>query len=292
MSILLVHLSDPHFKTKDDPAVTRVSLIARAISAEVDGRVKSIVFAFGGDATDKGRSTGFDVAETFLRDLRAEVHGLTGMTPELLMVPGNHDQNLPKEASLRDAAIKSLTPQVAKIRPAAGIEREILSPLERYFKMAEALAPGASPSPVNPYYVAVDKVLDGRRIRFHLVNSAWMCAPGQAMQSLWFPIEEVAPPLPPQHLEYEITLLHHPFGWFKQPEVMRPLRDVIEGMSDLILTGHEHVGRAVKTTVHGGEEYEYLEGEALQDGDPVISSGFHILRLDFETRLQTISTYQ
>ena len=292
MSILLVHLSDFHFKTTTDPAMIRLPLIARAIASEMDGAVHDIVFAFGGDATDKGNATGFDVAEAFLRDLQTEVYQLTGFSPHLVMVPGNHDQSLPVESSLRDAAIKGLAPQVARVRPPASIEREILSPLERYFNMADAIAPGASPTKESPYYVAVTKVLDGRTIRFHLLNSAWMCAKGQTIQSLWFPISQVAPPLPPQQLEYEITLLHHPFGWFKQPEVMRPLRDVIEGTSDLILTGHEHVGRSLKTTVHGGEECEYLEGDALQDGDPVEASGFHILRLDFDTRVQTISTYQ
>src|SRR5689334_9059416 len=114
MSILLVHLSDLHFKTKSDPAVARMPLIARVIASEVDDGTKSIVFAFGGDAADKGNAAGFDVAESFLRDLQAEVNRTTGLMPELLMVPGNHDQSLPKDHSLRDAAIKALTPQVAK----------------------------------------------------------------------------------------------------------------------------------------------------------------------------------
>lgn len=209
------------------------------------------------------------------------------------MVPGNHDHVLEDDMSLREAAIKSLTADAAKVRPKGGIEREILLPLDRYFAMADALAPGASPSKDHPYYVAVDKVLDGRPIRFHLLNTAWMCAKDQAIGSLYFPVNEIAPPLPShQSLEYEITLLHHPFGWMKQPEVMRALREVVEWNSDLILTGHEHVGRSLKTTVHGAADYEYLEGIALQDSDELESSGFHILRLDFDAKQQTICTYQ
>jgi len=36
-------------------------------------------------------------------------------------------------------------------------------------------------------------------------------------------------------------------------------------------------------------DYEYREGEALQDGDKGQVSGFHVLRLDFETERQASS---
>src|SRR5262249_40665781 len=119
-----------------------------------------------------------------------------------------------------------------------------------------------------------------------------MCNRGQGPGSLLFPVEEIRPPKGPKVPDYEITLLHHPFGWFKQPEAMRPLRDAIEAISDMILTGHEHVGRSMTTTVHGGADYEYREAEALQDGDKGQVSGFHVLRLDFQTEQQSITTYR
>src|SRR5205823_6140922 len=54
----------------------------------------------------------------------------------------------------------------------------------------------------------------------------------------------------------------------------------------------EHVGRSMKTTVHGGADYEYREGESLQDGDRGQVSGFHVLRLDFRSERQSITTYK
>lgn len=291
MSIVLVHLTDPHLKSMLDPTIGRLKVIARVIAGEVDASVKNIVFAFGGDAVDKGVLAGFDAAQHFLRELQSEVESLTSVRPDLVLVPGNHDHVHGDDTGLRDAAIKSLTADAAKVPPKGKIEAEILAPLDRYFAMAAELAPDATPTTANPYYVVVDKTLDGRLIRFHLLNTAWMCAKGQTMGSLWFPVNEIAPPLPSQQIEYEITLLHHPFDWLKQPEVKRALRDVVEWNSDLILTGHEHVGRSLKASVHGVADYEYLEGVALHDDDPAEPSGFHILRLDFDAKKQTISTY-
>ncbi len=212
------------------------------------------------------------------------------MRPMTLSVPGNHDLVQPADPSLRDAAINSLTGDAATSRPKKALEDAILSPLSDYFAFANSVAPGASPNKDQLYYVAVDREFDGNRIRFHLLNSSWMCRKGQNPGELLFPIGEIRPPDGPVAPDYEITLLHHPFGWFKQPDTMRPLRDSIEAISDMILTGHEHAGRSMTTTVHGGADYEYREGEALQDGDGQVS-GFHVLRLDFQSERQSVTTY-
>jgi hypothetical protein len=292
MAVLLVHLSDSHLKTPTDPLMQRVAALSQAIAAEMDGSVTACILAFTGDATDKGRAAGFDVAGQLLQGLAADVERLTKLRPITLAVPGNHDVVLPDDTSLRDITLGSLEKEAEITRPKPAVEKEVLAPLNAYFAFVAAVAPGGSPTPDRPYYVAIDKEFDGKRLRFHLLNSSWMCNRGQEPGCLLFPVSEIRPPQGGPTPDYEITLLHHPFAWFKQPEAMRPLRDAVESISDMILTGHEHVGRLTKVVVHGAAEWEYREGEALQDGDAGEISGFHVVRLDFQQDRQTLTTYQ
>src|SRR5260370_321204 len=218
MATLLVHISDSHFKSPGDPLLDRAPKLTNAIIGEIDGSVKACVIAFTGDATDRGQEAGFSVARQFLKDLTDETQKRTGITPELLLIPGNHDLVTGDDTSLRDAAIQTLNSDAAVRRSKKAVEDAILAPLDRYFVFAGETAPAGSHSRDHPYYVAIDKVLDGVRIRFHLINSAWMCSKTQGSGSLVFPLSEIVAPAADPAPDYEITLLHHPFGWFRQPE--------------------------------------------------------------------------
>lgn len=292
MSVILLHLSDAHLKSPRDPLILRAEALAQVVASEANNSVSEIAIAFTGDATDKGSPSGFDIARSFLATLISRLETLTKLKPFLFIIPGNHDLVLPDDTSVRDVLIGTLAPDAAKSRPTAAIEKAILQPLDYYFDFASNLNPDGTLSRTSPYYAWVDKSFGAYAIRFHLLNTSWMCASGQGMGTLLFPVEEIQPPTGTNPPDYEIALLHHPFDWFKQPESMRPLREAVEAISDLILTGHEHVGRATRVSVVGKAEHEYREGEALQDGINAQSSGFHLLNLDFERDRQSVITYQ
>lgn len=292
MSFLLVHLSDAHISAAGNAILKRSELLTRAIVAELDGTIECCLVAFTGDATDRGKAAGFPHAAAFLRSVVDGIRAARDLPIELLVVPGNHDLVMDGDQSIREMSIGKLSEKELTIRPTGRIEEEILSPLKPYFDFAK----GVTGSPVHaadcPYYVQHEVTCGGRKVRFHLINSSWMCNAGQALGSLGFPLEEIRPAHADQPPEYEVTLLHHPFHWFRQPDVMRPLRDVVEGMSDLILTGHEHVGRAQHVVTHGVADHEYLEGEALQEGQNPVESAFRLMRLDFAKSTQVVSGYR
>ena len=73
---------------------------------------------------------------------------------------------------------------------------------------------------------------------------------------------------------------------------MRQLREAVENVSDLILTGHEHVPRSLREVVNEAAAFEYREGDALQDGIMGEFSGFHLLKLDFDNSRQVVTTYR
>jgi predicted MPP superfamily phosphohydrolase len=290
MSVLIVHLSDAHLKSATDPLVVRLPILARAVASEFGQDIMGILIAFTGDAVDKGRAEAFDVAAGFFKDLKSEIKRLTACDPDIIFVPGNHDIVQPSDPALRDLAIANLGKGNIRVRPQSSIEKVILEPLERFSTLVKDCA-GEGLEDVSPYYLSIDKTYGTVSIRLHLLNTAWMCTRGQKPGDLIFPISEISSAKPADSIQYEITLLHHPYNWFRQPEIMRDLRDRIEERSDMVLTGHEHVGRSLVQKTFGKGEHEYHEGEALQDGENPARSGFHMLRLDFAHNRQTLSTY-
>ena len=244
MSVLICHFSDLHAAGSSDPSLAVLPQLADALIGLADGGVKGVVLAFGGDAVDKGGTDAFPAVSAAFVGLRARVREGTGVEPLLLVVPGNHDLDLGGDQEMRELALDSIAAGDAAVaRPGGQKERAVLAPLDACFAFGGGLMADGAHSAERPYYTTVVYPCGGRRLRFHLFNTAWGCRPGAGANSLPFPVGEVRPPQD-EGVDYQVALLHHPFGWFRQPEVMRPLREAVEARADLILTGHEHVARA------------------------------------------------
>ena len=100
--------------------------------------------------------------------------------------------------------------------------------------------------------------------------------------TLHFPVSLI----PPKNAAATLSLVmvHHPFPWFAAA-VRRDLQRRLEGVSDIILTGHEHVESRRTQTVGSGETNQFIEGGALQIGIST-ESEFNVLVVDTETRQQ------
>ena len=90
MKILLLHLSDIHLKSVDDPVAARAISIKEAVVGACPTADACFV-AVSGDIANTGDAREYAVAERFFGDLRAAL--LTSGIPEvqLVFVPGNHD---------------------------------------------------------------------------------------------------------------------------------------------------------------------------------------------------------
>lgn len=292
MSVLIVQLTDLHCNSESDPVLGRVPQLAGAITAEVDQSTEAVHVIMGGDASQGGTAAQFRIAERFLYDLRSCLTvSLRTIPVELIMVPGNHDCDLSGDQSMRDLAIGSIADLLRESGfPPEKAKAELLSPLGEYFNFAERLCPGTVHSHQHPYYRCIKKLSGRTTVNYHLFNTAWMSRRSEAPGSLAFPLNAIDASLTTTG-DVSICVLHHPFNWFKQPTTLRPLREKIESIGDLILTGHEHVGMLYGKEIHGSGGVQYAEGAVLQErGSPDIS-GFHVIRVDAASKQFVFSTY-
>lgn len=288
MAVAMIHLCDMHFSTSETLA-TRGKAIADAVIAELDPAHDSAALIFGGDLTCGGQPSEFDIAKGFVQTIRDELAAqLSDERVHVLIIPGNHDCNLSGDQTVRDLVLKTLSP-AELTRPS--VMPILLQPLHDYFAFIEKSVPEAlGHSTRHPWYHAADIPTEEGRIRFHLFNTAWMSVREERANSLLFPLDAIQPPL--SQADYDVSVLHHPFNWFKQPENMRPLRDKVESLSDLICLAHEHEATAYVKNACAGTSAMYVEGGALADPHKVDHCTFACAIINFGNKTCDLVYYK
>src|SRR5687768_9066522 len=93
--------------------------------------------------------------------------------------------------------------------------------LANYFAFTRTLGLNYEPhSEESPYFVWHDVRIRDQVLRFLLVNTSLFSSIKEQPGSLDLPVKELYAHVDPP-ARYVVTVMHHPWNWFKQPEVMR-----------------------------------------------------------------------
>ncbi len=294
MSILVVQLSDIHFKTGLDMAVSRSGQIAAAIASECSLKVSCIVIAVCGDVGFSGRATEYEVAKSFFDSIEKTLRD-RGIRQSIkwIVIPGNHDCNFSGEQDAREALLTSVSQEKLVSKSIADI---LLAPLAEYFKFAQSFA-GNDSAIVreSPFYQKVEVKEGENALIFHLFNTAFLSTIHEQMGSLSFPLSLVSDLR--SGIGCSIALLHHPIHWFSQPNVMRPLRDKINEIASIAFVNHEHVSEA---TVHvplfgperNGSPTIYVSGGVIQEDSAPELCSFNIALVDMPMKRAEIVRFE
>lgn len=292
MAILLVHLTDWHVLDRNDAILARAEHLRGVITAELDESVDAVHIVVGGDTTQSGTAEQFELAERLLKELRQPfARGERAIPVEVFLVPGNHDCDLGGDLAMRDVAIQSLKNSSSEgLPPAGSIASVVLGPLSAYSLFASRVAPESAILPSEPFYRCVQRRYGTGSVAYHLFNTAWMSRRDEQPGSLLFPWS-TCPSQAVADADVSIAILHHPFNWFVQPETYRPLRDRVESIADLVLTGHEHSELIYGKEIHGSGTVQYVEGAVLFERNAPNRSGFQVLRIGLTQKRVCMTTY-
>jgi len=286
MRILLVQLSDIHFRTGLNPVSGRVSQIAAAIRST--GTTPEACFILiTGDIALSGQNAEYVIARVFFDDLRRELEHDFPSTPlEFLVIPGNHDCFLPNEkVELRKVVVSAASHFDPDAPPDPGISTDLLSAQDEFFAFVPSLS--------QPPMTWKDKLCchrsfscGGKEIRFNLFNTAFL-SQRQELSMLSIPLNLIESSIfPDSAADLTITLHHHSEGWL-EPNFKRSFRKMIETTSDIVFTGHEHQSDYHLTQNVDGNHLTYVEGEALQETDHPSRSGFNCVLVDLAAHKQS-----
>lgn len=283
MRLLLVQLSDIHLRTSGNSVLDRRGPIVRALQ-NLEPDLEACILLFTGDIAYSGNSDEYYLALDFIGKLQNELQGALPKNAPVFVaaIPGNHDCDFSEPLGARDL----LRTQLAA-NPGQVIDESIIdvgTKVQRiFFELRDALDEGAKTlRNGNKLYYEYHVRVGNELVEIRCLNSAWLSQLHEAEATLHYPAALIANRNPDAVLS--LSLLHHPFPWFTGP-VRRDLQRKLEGVSDIILTGHEHEESRRTQVMTTGETNQFIEGGALQTDNPV-ESEFNCLIVDTKERQQ------
>lgn len=299
MKIAIVHLSDIHIRCDGKNSVFNtadpIQWIVAALRSTLSGyQINCVFVAITGDIANYGLSEEYDNARQYFKQLLGLIESeLPGIQCHLVMVPGNHDCDFRSaylEVGLRNRILT--TDGLEHIDPYTA---QTLCAVQRpYFTFANEMMPPSAMRTIiqsGPCVDIHDFKLSGGLVRFYLLNTAWMSEQQEKQGKLVFPTAGLRAPTDQPSADIVFVLQHHPRSWFRASNSREFMR-CLDGLSDLILTGHEHDSDDSHVSRSNGAQIDYIEGLALQsmDHDGKRISAFKIVIADTETGTQNTHT--
>jgi predicted MPP superfamily phosphohydrolase len=264
MKICIAHLSDIHFKTTDDVVFDRASKIAEAINA-TSLNPDALLLAFTGDIAFSGKTSQYEIAAEFISQIRKRCS-----FPQVFefYIPGNHDLNFEKQPDTRAILLESIPSKIETIDLKGDIVKQLVSVQSEFFEFQAGVTSGKLLDSSQQLFNSIVWHINGGALRVNCLNTAWMSQNPEVAGKIVFPVHAVSEDKQPSELT--ITALHHPYNWLA-PDNKRRLQEIIESLSDVVLTGHEHESDVYLRVADTGVTH-YIEGSVLQDHDSQYSA--------------------
>lgn len=288
MKILLIHLSDVHIQGDQDHILEKVDKIAQA-ARNLDYELAACILVVTGDISFSGSEEQCLLGQMLVHDLRTSLDNYLQLPHKVqcVAIPGNHDCDVSDPTSRREDLLDSIDEDPTRQIPSSDLD-VILTAQDNCFDFIEAVDQGNLDLKSRVYYeYPID--FGSAKVIFRCYNTAWMSRKHEHPSRLVFPLELV-PNTSGLNFDVIISVFHHPYNWLT-PENGRVFREHIQGTSDIIMTGHEHVHtRHLHTTVDG-EVNEHIEGGVLQESGNVDVSSFNTLVLDTDEKRQKFNHF-
>jgi predicted phosphodiesterase/ABC-type oligopeptide transport system ATPase subunit len=297
MKILIVHLSDLHAGSDDDPVLSRSDAICDAVQ-NLEYEPNAVIIIVSGDVANTGQEMEYLAAGDFLekiqRTLTARLCSRSSTAPAVVAVvavAGNHDCDFSRDQTGRTFVLDGVLRQ-----PERGNDPSVVSLCldvqESFFEFLRSYAPPTgtrekSGSDSRMYYEHQLRV-DNEAVTLLCCNTAWLSRLHEKQGQLMFP--ESAIPLNKLEDALTIAVFHHPYNWM-EPTSGRKFSGRIERIADVVFTGHEHT--ATKSQYMGGprEGNTYIEGGALQVTDCPSASAFNACVFDTQKRQYKFASF-
>ncbi len=277
MKVLLLHLSDLHFKNSDRYIPNRAKSIVKAVCSNFEFEE---VFVFTtGDIAQSGQKDEYGLAAKFFGTLITDFLSQKNIRAKIMVVPGNHDINFNGKQRNRS--------DVAEIFN-NGISPEILneeySKFSEFWKFANFNDCFKDNKEVDCKLVTLK---DGTNIQINLINSALFSLYKDELKDG----DEGKHFLSPNNLRniekktaegnsIAITLMHHAEEYFSW-DTRNELRAYLKSNTDLLLLGHDHSATSYILESNMNGNLIVVKGGKLNDSS-LVEGAFGAYILDTE----------
>src|ERR1019366_6957409 len=283
-SILLIHLCDIHVADSANPALGRADQIVAAVRAE-RLEISDCYIVVPGDIAFSGRKSEYDLAADFFKALLSAISvEFPNVTPQIVFSAGNHDCDLATASDIRAAGLRK--EQIPSLKIEGGFVREFLAVQNAFRDFTAGFGQLAKDETARLHDRVTFTTSSDRAVAFTCINSAWMSTNPEG-SGLLFP-NQLHTWLDDMNADLEVTLIHHPIGWF-EPDNGTCLRESIERGADIVLLGHEHRHESFYKS-NSQLNLEYVAGQAMYD-PRTPNNGFNLVVVDPAAHEYSVATF-
>ena len=276
MTVMMLHLSDIHIKTSQDLILQKGKQIAASVFRFLP-RVSHIFIVVSGDIAYSGKKEEYELATTFLNNIRDEIQTEQETQIDFIVAPGNHDCNFNINTSARTTLLAALE------RTSIEIDESIISNCtliqNDFFEFRDKLENHQNATDDRLWRTTAFKV-EGKLLVFECLNMSWMSKIKEEVGRLSFPINLYKDKLC-ESADVRCVVVHHPLNWLSQG-VYREFRTFIRRLANIIISGHEHQGNVGIISEAETEQSIFIEGCALQGLENLSDSAFNIIIIELE----------
>lgn len=287
MTAVVLHLSDIHIRSSGDWILDKASSIASCVYSSLPEA--SVVFiVVSGDIAFSGKSDQYSEAEKLFLAIRAAIETEKKLPVHFVFAAGNHDCDFALGNKTRTLALNGVRADPSQfddsiLATGASVQRA-------YHEFADKLASGGETRIGDALWTCHRFTVEGKEIVIDSINVAWCSNLHEEPGTIIFPHERYAPKLH-ESVDIRLSVIHHPLNWFSQASY-RPFRELIRGVANVVISGHEHVG-GVGEDLHSESGHSaYIEGCALQSDKPSADSSFNVAVFNLDDGTYRSTRYQ
>jgi hypothetical protein len=293
VKLLVVHLSDIHVYSAEDPILQRATHIANAVQ-NLDYDECAVLLLVSGDIAFGGLPEQYDLGWQFISDVgtllsdRLRSAGRQPLGVYTVAIPGNHDCDFSSPTPVRDVMIDKILQDHSQsnhqsvVDVCTSVQGTFFLYADLYCSVQRQATSATTPKELSfEYRITVGT----HNVSVVCFNTAWVSHKSEKQGQLYFP--PVAVPPARSNDDLVLVTFHHPYAWMPA-DPRRDFQKRVDSIGDIVFTGHEHDSTFHVQDSHLGEHNMYIEGGALQDAHAPQVSAFNALVIDLAERRQKL----
>ncbi|WP_137896572.1 metallophosphoesterase [Ramlibacter sp. 2FC] len=277
MTAVVLHLSDIHIRSARDPILGKGELIAACVYSEL-AEASAVFIVVSGDIAFSGKVDQYQLAEKFFDAIRKEILAEKRIPVHFILVPGNHDCDFDIGGKPRILTLNAVREDPRQLDD--DVIKIGVSAQAAFQNFAEQLQSPDESRVGDPLWTAHRFTVEGKEIIFDGINVAWCSNLREEPGTLIFPVERYKN-IRNDGVDLRISVLHQPLNWFSQA-TYHAFRRFVRQLSNVVISGHEHVGGAGEDIHTDSGHSAYVEGCVLQGKNNLADSSFNVLVFNLE----------
>jgi hypothetical protein len=287
MTAVVLHLSDIHIRGAQDPILQQGSGIAACTFPDLV-EATTIFIVVSGDIAFSGKVEQYEAAELLFGNIREEIQR---EKPEIkihfVFVPGNHDCDFEIGGRPRILSLNAVREDINQLDE--DVIELAVSVQSEFRKFAARLHTKDETRAGDNLWTSHRFTVEDKELVFDGINVSWCSNLCEDPGTLIFPLERYKK-LQNEVSDLRISVLHHPLNWFSQ-STYHPFRRFVRQISNVVISGHEHVGGAGEDFHTESGHSAYVEGCVLQGQKDLSDSSFNIVVFNLQDGTYKSSRY-